>query len=115
THTHQSSMSVVVRRLVKRGLVTRRPAEQDARRIEIELSAAGRALLRRLPPTVQLRLIRAMARLSRVQRQRLASLLRTLVKEMGLAGSPALMIFAETESQNGSHRRGYHRGVRRDP
>src|ERR1051326_5438450 len=36
TATHQSSVSVVVRRLVDRGFVTRTPSAADKRRIEIQ-------------------------------------------------------------------------------
>src|ERR1043166_2172329 len=45
TATHQSSVSVVVRRLVDRGLVTRTSSAADKRRIEIDLTPAGRGLL----------------------------------------------------------------------
>src|SRR6478736_1986575 len=38
TATHQSSVSVVVRRLVDRGLVTREAAASDRRRVQIALT-----------------------------------------------------------------------------
>src|SRR5689334_15186059 len=41
TATHQSSVSVVVRRLVERGLVSRTASANDRRRIEIEVTPAG--------------------------------------------------------------------------
>ncbi|MGZ3406901.1 MAG: MarR family transcriptional regulator, partial [Polyangia bacterium] len=41
TLTHQSSVSVVVSRLVERGLVLRRPAASDARRLELLPSKRG--------------------------------------------------------------------------
>ncbi|HEX3158563.1 MAG TPA: MarR family transcriptional regulator, partial [Gemmatimonadaceae bacterium] len=47
TLTHQSSVSTVVRRLAERGLVARSPAADDARRLEIALTAQGAALARR--------------------------------------------------------------------
>ena len=43
TLTHQSSVSVVVSRLVEGGLVARTRAATDGRRVEITLTAAGRA------------------------------------------------------------------------
>ena len=49
TATHQSSVSVVVRRLVERGLVSRTTSTVDKRRIEIAVTAAGRALRQRGP------------------------------------------------------------------
>src|SRR5581483_7396248 len=72
THTDQSSVSVVVRRLVERGLVARRHAITDARRIELALTAPGRAVLRRAPEPVQKRLLAALARLSPPRRRALA-------------------------------------------
>jgi DNA-binding MarR family transcriptional regulator len=99
TYTHQSSVSVVVRRLVERGLVIRRASPRDARQIQIGLSPSGRALLRQSGPAVQVRLIRAMRKLSPGQCTQLASLLGQVVKQMGLAGTPAPMI--STDMQTG--------------
>jgi len=61
THTDPSSVSVVVQRLVERGLVERTAASDDRRRTEICVSAAGRALLRRAPQSVSQRLETAVA------------------------------------------------------
>jgi DNA-binding MarR family transcriptional regulator len=77
TLTHQSSVSVVVTRLAARGLVTRRTARDDARRSEIALTAAGRAMLRNAPEILQERLLRALARLRPGQ-------LRAVVEQLGL-------------------------------
>lgn len=49
THTDPSSASVVVQRLVERGLVERTPAADDRRRTELVITAAGRTLVRRSP------------------------------------------------------------------
>src|SRR5690242_17929796 len=57
TATHQSSVSVVVRRLVERGLVSRTASAADKRRIEIDLTPAGRALLADAPTTITKQLI----------------------------------------------------------
>jgi DNA-binding MarR family transcriptional regulator len=99
THTHQSSVSVVVRRLVERGLVGRSRSRYDARRVELRLTAAGRALLRRSHPAAQLRLIQAIAGLPSARRRDLAATLERLVRAMGLATAPAAMLF--TDSENG--------------
>lgn len=95
THTHQSSVSVVVRRLVERGLVSRRRSSRDARRVELALSPAGRRLLRGTPPAAQVRLVEAMRRLPPARRARLAASLRELVSQMGAAGEPPSLIFEE--------------------
>lgn len=49
THTDPSSASVVVQRLVERGLVARGESEQDRRRTELKATATGRALAARSP------------------------------------------------------------------
>src|SRR3954463_10770361 len=59
TATHQSSVSVVVRRLVDRGLVSRSPSAQDKRRIEIDVTPTGRTLLLGAPATIQSQMIAA--------------------------------------------------------
>jgi DNA-binding MarR family transcriptional regulator len=97
THTHQSSVSVVVRRLVERGLVTRTRADDDTRRLELRLSKAGRALLRRSRPVAQLQLIRAIAQLSPRRRGEFASALELIVRQMGLEASPASMMFNDAD------------------
>lgn len=57
TFTDQSSVSVVVSRLVGSGHVTRRRSKVDGRRIELEVTSTGRALVRRAPPLAQSRLV----------------------------------------------------------
>src|SRR4029079_3144301 len=59
THTHQSSVSTVVSRLVARGLVLRAAPTDDARRLELRVSAEGRRLVGRAPDAAQARLIQA--------------------------------------------------------
>src|SRR5690348_6251575 len=64
TATHQSSVSVVVRRLVDASLVTRATASEDKRRVRIELTEAGRSLLERAPKTVQVELMGGLQRMA---------------------------------------------------
>lgn len=75
TATHQSSVSVVVRRLVERGLVSRHASATDKRRIEIALTDAGKELLVDAPATIQSQLIRGLAQLSGDEQASLADLL----------------------------------------
>src|SRR6195952_2402515 len=49
TLTHQSSVSVVVSKLVRRGVVARVPSTIDARRVEIALTRRGRSLIEKVP------------------------------------------------------------------
>jgi DNA-binding MarR family transcriptional regulator len=84
TLTHQSSVSVVVAKLARRGLVARTRAADDARRLEISLTAAGREVLGRAPAAAQDRLIAALAMLGPAARRSLAQDLGRLVDAMAL-------------------------------
>jgi DNA-binding MarR family transcriptional regulator len=95
THTHQSSVSVVVRRLVEQGLVTRRPAADDGRRRELSLTAAGRRLVAQAPVPAQVRLIEGLASLRPAELTTLRRLLGRVVRGMGAAEEPATMLFTE--------------------
>jgi len=95
TLTHQSSVSVVVRRLVQQGLVQRRPAEGDARRLELSLTKRGQALLARAPSASQDRVIAAIEELPPRTRSSLASSLEALVQALGIDDRAAPMLFDE--------------------
>lgn len=93
TLTHQSSVSVVVSRLVERGLVTREASPADARRTEIALSPRGRAMLKRAPVTVQSQLIAGMRKLPAARLRALAAGLEQWIRASGIesANPPLLM------------------------
>jgi DNA-binding MarR family transcriptional regulator len=95
TATHQSSVSVVVKRLVGAGLVTRGVSAIDRRRREVTVTASGRRLLRRAPGAAQDRLLDALAGLPAAQRRRLAAGLAALARAMGAGSAPAAMFFEE--------------------
>lgn len=84
TKTHQSSVSVVVKKLEERGLVLRKVAETDSRRFQISLSESGREVLQKLPVSVQEHLIEAISRMSDEDRERLGGLMQALVRDAGL-------------------------------
>src|SRR6478672_7740671 len=75
TATHQSSVSVVVRRLVDRGLVTRRTSTTDKRRVQIAATPEGEKLLVGAPRTIQMRLMNAVGTLPPADQETLATLL----------------------------------------
>jgi DNA-binding MarR family transcriptional regulator len=108
THTDQSSVSVVVDRLVRRGLVGRAESKADARRAEIRLTPAGRALLRRSPESTQTRLIAGLKALPGGTRRRLGAALGRLAETMGISEAPRM--FFEDESPL---RKGARKNVRR--
>ena len=96
THTHQSSVSTVVARLVERGLVIRGPGVNDARRVELRLSPEGRKLIRRAPNLPQQRLIVGIERLAASRRRALATSLDALSSAMAVNDQEAVMFFDET-------------------
>jgi DNA-binding MarR family transcriptional regulator len=75
TATHQSSVSVVVRRLVDRGYVLRTVAEADKRRVQISVTPAGRALLADAPLTIQTRMMTSLREMGSTEQSTLADLL----------------------------------------
>src|SRR6266404_8065700 len=95
TLTHQSSVSVVVKRLVEGGLVSRARSPSDRRRVELSLTPAGRAAARRAPALAQEQLISAVDQLPVVQRSGLASGLLHLAGLLGISGAPPPMFFEE--------------------
>jgi DNA-binding MarR family transcriptional regulator len=97
--THQSTVSVVVRRLVDRGLIRRHASNADARRVELALTARGRLLLRRAPGAAQERLVAGIERLDESARKQLARSLQQLVRAMGLDEEPATMLFDDTDER----------------
>lgn len=101
TRTHQSSVSVVVKRLVERGLVSRTPAPHDARCVQLRLTKRGQRLLDRAPLAAQDRLILGIERLKPAEQKRLASALHELVAAMQLSDETPVMFFEE--DQAGAH------------
>jgi len=108
TLTHQSSVSVVVSRLIERGLVSRRASETDGRRVQVALTPAGRTLLRQAPPMAQAHLIAGLRRMSTAQRGALAQGLSALVREIGAeAQSPTLLFEDEPPPRRTSRERNH--------
>ncbi len=97
TYTHQSSVSVVVRRLVESGLAVKVSATEDRRRHSLVLTAKGRRALKHAPRAMQQRLIRAVAGLSRSQRRQLVVTLTRIATAIapGMQGPPP-MLFEDT-------------------
>ena len=97
TLTDQSTVSVVVTRLVDRGLVERARSKEDSRRVELSLTAAGRKLYRRGPVTVaQRRLASALQRLKPGDASALRRILGRVVRDTGAGEEPPLMMFEDS-------------------
>jgi DNA-binding MarR family transcriptional regulator len=83
TFTDQSSVSVVVRRLVEQGLVDRRPSANDGRRVELRLTSAGRKLARKCPEPTQAKLVAALRGLGAAELAALRAGIGALVDGLG--------------------------------
>lgn len=112
TFTHQSTVSVVVDRLVTRGFVTRSRSAADGRRVVLTLTTAGGRALRRAPPPTQMRLIAAINALPPGQRRALAAALESVVNSMDLTTEPAGMFFDESVARPRARRSRRERGNR---
>jgi DNA-binding MarR family transcriptional regulator len=99
THTDPSSVSVVVSRLVARGLVRRTASTEDARRAEIRLTPRGRALVLRAPEASQTRLVEALSALEEDTRTALGNGLLSLVASMNLRGAPRMFFEDDPSAQ----------------
>jgi DNA-binding MarR family transcriptional regulator len=93
TMTHQSTVSVVVRRLVQRKLVKKVRATDDARRVALTLTPSGSRLLARAPEVMQVRLANAIRSLPAPECHELARTLEQLVRHVGADRTAAPMFF----------------------
>ncbi len=100
TRTDQSSVSVVVTRLVEAGLITRNRDERDGRRLVLHLTRTGRAMLHKAPPVAQARLLSVFDRLPDEERKRFADTFEEIVTGVDADDGPAPMFF-EDEPQAG--------------
>ncbi|MEA2329747.1 MAG: hypothetical protein QOE68_4706 [Thermoanaerobaculia bacterium] len=98
TLTDQSSVSVVVTRLVAAGLITRDRDARDARRLVLNLTRSGRALLQHAPAVAQQRLLAVFDRLSDDDRRKFADTFEEIVENAGADEGPAPMLFEDDSS-----------------
>lgn len=111
TLTHQSSASAVVARLATRGSVRRDRASDDAWRLVLAITPAGRKLLARAPGVAQDRLIDALARLPALRRRRLAVALTEVVALLGQEKHPSQYFFVDgTQGEPATRRKKPPRG-----
>jgi MarR family transcriptional regulator, lower aerobic nicotinate degradation pathway regulator len=105
TYTHQSTVSVVVTRLVKRGLVARTRADDDARRAELSLTTSGRALLKRALGAAQTHLMDALDDMPSTQLRLIDRCMEQIVQALGVAGEPAGMFFEDVSGDGAGDER----------
>ena len=85
TTTHQSSVSVVVKKLEEQGLVLRATSQEDSRRVVVSLSIAGEQKLGEIPRTVQEQMTDSLLRMSPEKIQALSNLMKEFVSSAGIA------------------------------
>jgi DNA-binding MarR family transcriptional regulator len=95
TATDQSSVSVVVTRLVESGYVTRDRDKRDARRLVLNLTKTGKAVTDKSPPAAQEKIIDALERVPSADRKRFADVFARIIEELGEARGAAPMIFED--------------------
>lgn len=99
TRTTQSSVSEVVGRLLKRGLVARTPSSKDRRRAVLTLMPAGRALLATAPETMQERLVAGFSRLEPIAQRALAESIERWLTVSGLADVAPTFFFEPNDAE----------------
>jgi DNA-binding MarR family transcriptional regulator len=93
TLTSKPAVSVVVSKLVERGLVRRKPSSSDGRSVVLDITAAGRRALEGAPESPAGRVVAALRRLPRAELAEMARLLEHLVGELGIAAMEPRMMF----------------------
>ena len=88
TLTHQSTVSTVVSRLARKGLVAIARDASDGRQRRVSLTREGRATLRRAPRLAQEHVLAALRAMPRDARETLAGSLRALVQRLPDDGAP---------------------------
>jgi DNA-binding MarR family transcriptional regulator len=105
TKTDQSSVSVVVSRLVERGYVMRERDRRDARRLVLTLTQTGRALAEESPPAVQGKIIDVLDRMQPAELRRFADTFSRIIEDLGESRGVAPMMFEDLEPPEGESRK----------
>ncbi len=91
--TQQSTVSIVVGRLVRARLVRSVRSESDGRRAVLTLTPSARRLLRNAPDPPTAAVLAALEKLSATDAKALAQGMRALVGALGLEQQPAPLLF----------------------
>jgi DNA-binding MarR family transcriptional regulator len=110
--TTQSTVSIVLSRLERKGLVKRSRSPVDRRSVVLQLTAAGKRVLRRAPRAATSEVMGALTRLSKVELHALSRGLAALGRELGLPVAPASMLFEENARRARRKKRGTGSGAR---
>jgi DNA-binding MarR family transcriptional regulator len=95
----QSTISLIVSKLVARGLIISERAESDARRVELTLSARGRFIAQKLPLAFQENFLAALQKLPQRRVKLLSGILNELLSEMGIHDEHPPMLLLNERSR----------------
>lgn len=95
TRTDQSSVSVVVSRLVEEGYVTRERDRRDGRRLVLNLTRNGRAIAEKSPSVAQENILEVLERIPPAERRRFADVFVHIIEDLGAAKGAAPMLFED--------------------
>jgi DNA-binding MarR family transcriptional regulator len=93
--TTQSTVSIVLSRLERKGLVKRSRSPVDGRSVMLQLTAAGRRVLRRAPRAATSEVMGALGRMTRPELRALSRGLGALGRELDLTIKPPSMLFEQ--------------------
>jgi DNA-binding MarR family transcriptional regulator len=99
TLTHQSSVSVVARKLEEKKLIKRLTAEGDGRKSQLWLTKKGRELSTKAPNAVQETLIQALNKLEADVRKDFASGFAAFLRLAGISGKAPLLFADDNEKK----------------
>ena len=102
THTHQSSVSVVVTKLVRDKLVSRSRSSTDGRLLVLSLTKRGEERLQRAPATAQDALLAGLRRMGPDERVLLAGSLSKLIRLAGFQTEAPSLFFEGLPTKGGS-------------
>jgi DNA-binding MarR family transcriptional regulator len=99
--TQPSTVSLVIGRLQRAGLVTRVRAVEDRRQVVITLTAAGQRLLRRAPEAPTTRLLEAISQLPARDALKVGVALEMIVQRLGIAYAEPPLLFEPASGHRG--------------
>lgn len=97
THTHQSSVSVVVSRLIEKKLITSKRDVGDGRKLILSLTKQGKDKLKGAPLTAQDCMISGIEKMKKQDREELARLLGLFLDKSGFAGDIPALFFEDSK------------------
>jgi DNA-binding MarR family transcriptional regulator len=101
--TQQSTVSIVVARLVRAGLASKRKSADDGRIAAISLTPRGRRLQAHAPAAPTSALLRAIEGLSERSARSLADGLRALIGALDLSPPEVTMLFEHASTRRSAH------------